>query len=215
MDCCGCSRLWGCNEPIGSFLRVCTHPWMKSSSLGKFLGNPFFPKAINFPDGGQWSVPCRRTRGYWEETPLGRRWSEAGNWAGCYLPHWLAFIFPCLFPRHAASLGCVLPAVQRCRACCAPCPQSATPGWHCPLSVLWATVVASPAPSCHINRVSLAHICGIIVSPCVPGWSYFSVANCLTQATSAALAPSTLSRSLLQSLSSLQPRAILRKQMQA
>lgn len=95
------------------------------------------------------------------------------------------------------------------------CPQSATPGWHCPLSVLWATVVASPAPCCHINQVSLAHICWIIASPCVPGWSRICVANCLTLATSAAVAPSTLSHSLLQSFSSLQPRAILRKQMQA
>lgn len=188
---------------------------MKSNSLGKFLGNPFFHQAINFPDEGQWSVHCRRTRGCCEETPLGRRWSEAGNWAGCYLPHWLAFIFQCLFPRHAASLGCVLPTMQRCGACCAQCPQSATPGWHCPLSVLWATVVASPPLSCHINHASLAQICWIVASPCVPGWCCFRITNYLTLATSATLAPSSLSHCLHQSLSSLQPRAILREQIQA
>lgn len=76
-------------------------------------------------------------------------------------------------------------------------------------------LVASPALNCHINRVSSAPICWIVASPCVPGWSCFCITSYLTLATSATLAPRTLSHSLLQSLSSLQPRAILREQIQA
>lgn len=118
MSNCGCSRLWGCNEPIKrnqitSFLRMCTHSWMQSTSLGKHLGNPFFHKAIHFPDRGKWSIHCRRTRGHCEETGHGRRWSEAGNWAGCYLTCWPAYIFRCLFPGRAAS-SCV--CCQHCSA---------------------------------------------------------------------------------------------------
>lgn len=125
---------WPCWKKSDHFLSQCVHtPLNEKQFPGEISGNPFFGKVIDFPDGGQWCVHGRRTRGCCEETPLGRRWSEAGNWAGCYLPHWLAFIFECLFPRHAASLGCVLPTMQRCGACCAQCPQSATPGWRCPL----------------------------------------------------------------------------------
>lgn len=50
-------------------------------------------------------------------------------------------------------------AAQHCWAWRALCPAPAAPGGHCPLSVLSATVAASPALSCHTDGICPAQLC--------------------------------------------------------
>jgi len=54
-------------------------------------------------------------------------------------------------------------AAQRCWACHAQCPQPATPGWHCPLSVLTTTMVAPPVLSYQSSCISLARSAGSLL----------------------------------------------------
>lgn len=222
MSNCGCSRLWGCNKPIKrnqttSFLRMCTHSWMQSTSLGKYLGNPFFfirqfifltEENDPFIVGGQGDTVKKQAIEEGDQ----RLETEQAATSHVGLLSSFDVYFPGVLPAPVCAAN---NAAQHCWAYHAQCPQSC----HS-----WVTLLTFCAINCHgcLTRPELPHeLCfpsAALLDHCfsVCPWLILVLHEKLPDlAKSAALAPSTFSHSLLQGLSSLQPRAILRNQMQA